>query len=281
MTQDTSVPSYVKAFLAQIGENLQARRESLNLSREDVCRSLKLHINFVIALENGLFEDLPGPAAFFASLRSYSKYLGLNAEEIINECKNNKYLYDALMGAGSIDRGNSKIFVNKVIPSSGEVSSNIPVRQAENSRAENKVEVTVETPEEQVARKKRTKSFVNNFVWSTLALGLLSALTLIYINQTQSFNVKFTNTFPYITRTCSEFKIESSREVYLRVQSISVGAWIQDQKMFPGDEIKFSDSKGIRIDAEDFDALKVIYGKKALSKRSFVNKDGLLVFNCY
>ncbi|MFN5538594.1 MAG: helix-turn-helix domain-containing protein [Candidatus Melainabacteria bacterium] len=104
MQEVKTVPASVKAFLSKIGNQLKEAREEQGLSREDICRALKIHINFLIALEEGLFEDLPGAASFFASLRSYARLLKLDADKIVEECKKNKYLFESFQGLGQIER---------------------------------------------------------------------------------------------------------------------------------------------------------------------------------
>lgn len=70
-----------------IGEKLQERRRKLGKSLKEVESELRIRPAYLSALENDDFEKLPGEAYVKAFLRSYSEYLGLDSNEIINDYK--------------------------------------------------------------------------------------------------------------------------------------------------------------------------------------------------
>ena len=56
---------------------------------------LRIHYEQLVALEEGRFDDLPGPAYVIGFLRSYATYLGLDADEIVRRFKAETAYFDA------------------------------------------------------------------------------------------------------------------------------------------------------------------------------------------
>ena len=75
-----------------IGVKLEMERELKGLSVADVSKDTKISSKYIIAMENETFDEIPGEAYVRAFLRSYSKYLGIDPEEIIQ-----KYEYNRLI----------------------------------------------------------------------------------------------------------------------------------------------------------------------------------------
>ena len=68
-----------------IGERLKKAREDKGISLEEANRATKIHMNVLEALEEDRLEHVLGKTYVRAFLRKYSSYLGLNADEIIQE----------------------------------------------------------------------------------------------------------------------------------------------------------------------------------------------------
>ena len=69
---------------ADVGDLLRAARESLEVSREVVASDLRIRPQYLAAIEEGRFGDLPGPTYITAFLRSYAGYVGFNPEDIVS-----------------------------------------------------------------------------------------------------------------------------------------------------------------------------------------------------
>ena len=64
---------------------LRSAREAKKLQQSDIANELKLDLRLVKALEEGNFEELPKPVYTAGYIRSYSKRVGLPADEIVAE----------------------------------------------------------------------------------------------------------------------------------------------------------------------------------------------------
>jgi cytoskeleton protein RodZ len=76
--------------MESIGEKLRLARERSNLTIEQVARETHVAKRFLKALEDEDFAAFPGETYAMGFLRSYSEYLGLNAEELIGLYRNIK-----------------------------------------------------------------------------------------------------------------------------------------------------------------------------------------------
>src|SRR6267142_3325312 len=65
-----------------VGQELCKARQRSGKLLMDVWRELKIRPDYLIALEEGRFQDLPGRVYAIGYVRSYATYLGLNAEEL-------------------------------------------------------------------------------------------------------------------------------------------------------------------------------------------------------
>ena len=70
-------------IFAELGAQLQAQRELISLTVEEVERHTRLRAVFVKALEAGSFEQLPSPVQLRGMLVNYSTFLGLDADVIL------------------------------------------------------------------------------------------------------------------------------------------------------------------------------------------------------
>ena len=65
----------------EIGQILREAREDLKNSLEDVAKSLRIKKEYLMALEEGNFDSLPGTTYVSGFLKSYTQYLGLNIDQ--------------------------------------------------------------------------------------------------------------------------------------------------------------------------------------------------------
>ncbi len=65
----------------EIGQILREAREDLKNSLEDAAKSLRIKKEYLMALEEGNFDSLPGTTYVSGFLKSYTQYLGLNIDQ--------------------------------------------------------------------------------------------------------------------------------------------------------------------------------------------------------
>jgi cytoskeleton protein RodZ len=68
---------------ARLGADLRSARMRRGLSLADVAHDLRIRQVHLVALEDGRFDGLPGRTYVVGFLRSYGRYLGLDAEELV------------------------------------------------------------------------------------------------------------------------------------------------------------------------------------------------------
>ncbi|MGH6720300.1 MAG: RodZ domain-containing protein [Alphaproteobacteria bacterium] len=68
---------------ARLGADLRAQRLRKGLEVADVAARLRIGVNFLGAMEDGRFDDLPGPVYAVGFLRSYAEFLGLDGAEFV------------------------------------------------------------------------------------------------------------------------------------------------------------------------------------------------------
>ena len=76
----------------EIGNKLKEKREENGVSVEEAALDLKLRPNQIISLESGNKEDFKDVIALKKLIRDYAKYLGLDAEKLLDEF--NEFLFD-------------------------------------------------------------------------------------------------------------------------------------------------------------------------------------------
>ncbi len=297
MNKQTTVPASVKALLAKIGSQLKETREAKNLSREDVCRSLKMHINFVIALEEGIFEDLPGAASFFASLRTYSRFLGLDADRLIQECKKNKFLFEAFQGEGLIQRNSYTEIAEQEAARAKHAPASLPKLQVDKDTPRPSIpdpdqEVIAKEKKqqkEQQAKIRKSNSLPVVFVVS--ALLLLGALgTLLWFGPQQlglplpeafSDSIYGIRAMMLPKRPCKQFKLNVKEvPVDIKIEALSIGQTILDRTVDPGEELKFSDAEGVKIVLGETEPVELLYNNKTISWEKIRREDGSFLYHC-
>ena len=75
-----------------IGEKLKEAREAMGISISEASEDLKLEVSQIENLEEGDMENVKDIYYLKYLIRDYSKYLGLNKEDLVNEF--NEYLFD-------------------------------------------------------------------------------------------------------------------------------------------------------------------------------------------
>ncbi|MFV3127625.1 helix-turn-helix domain-containing protein [Niveispirillum sp. KHB5.9] len=78
-TEGTPVPAGPR----HVGEALKARREALGYALPDLAASLRIRLNFLEAIEEGRWADLPGHAYSTGFLRSYAQIVGLDPGAVL------------------------------------------------------------------------------------------------------------------------------------------------------------------------------------------------------
>lgn len=68
-----------------VGAMLRATRQRYGWDLEDVESALRIRLAHLQAIEEGRFEDLPGPAYAVGFVRAYADHLGLEREEVVNQ----------------------------------------------------------------------------------------------------------------------------------------------------------------------------------------------------
>jgi len=70
--------------LASFGEDLRREREIRGISLKEIADATKISKRFLEAIERNDHRTLPAPVFTRGFVREYSRYLGLNADEIVN-----------------------------------------------------------------------------------------------------------------------------------------------------------------------------------------------------
>lgn len=78
--------------MKEIGEKLKEAREKMEISIEEASEDLKLEPSILQKIEEGEREAFKDVLYLKYYIRDYSKYLGLNSEEMVEEF--NEYLFD-------------------------------------------------------------------------------------------------------------------------------------------------------------------------------------------
>src|SRR5206468_4835222 len=70
--------------LASFGEELRREREIRGISLKEISDATKISKRFLEAIERNDHKTLPAPVFTRGFVREYARYLGLNADEIVN-----------------------------------------------------------------------------------------------------------------------------------------------------------------------------------------------------
>lgn len=100
-------------ILKEIGNKLKETRESIGVSIEEAAEDLKLRPSQIEAIEAGNMDKFKDVFYLKYFIRDYSKYLGLDYEDMVDEF--NEYLFDytSKISIDDIKRAKSKISKSK------------------------------------------------------------------------------------------------------------------------------------------------------------------------
>ena len=76
-----------------LGERLRARREQLRLTIEAAARACNVPARYLVAIESGAFNTLPGEVYGKNFVRAYSGYLGMEAQECMDLYRTHHAVY--------------------------------------------------------------------------------------------------------------------------------------------------------------------------------------------
>jgi cytoskeletal protein RodZ len=74
-------PSY--QIFAEIGQQIRTRRELISLTINEIERHTHIRKHYIIAIENGEFDNLPSPVQARGMLSTYASFLDMNTEAIL------------------------------------------------------------------------------------------------------------------------------------------------------------------------------------------------------
>ncbi|MBV8520360.1 MAG: DUF4115 domain-containing protein [Acidobacteria bacterium] len=84
MVDQEPQPSASGSELASFGEELRREREIRGISLKEIADATKISKRFLEALERNDHRTLPAPVFTRGFVREYARYVGLNAEEMVN-----------------------------------------------------------------------------------------------------------------------------------------------------------------------------------------------------
>ena len=70
--------------MSQLGERLRAARESQGISLSQAAAETRILQRYIVALEDGDYQNLPGDVYIRGFIRNYAAFLGLSADELID-----------------------------------------------------------------------------------------------------------------------------------------------------------------------------------------------------
>ncbi len=71
-----------RATLSELGQLLRTAREEQGVSLEKIEQHTRIRQKFILAIEEGRYDDLPTPGHIHGFLRNYALYLGLDMEDV-------------------------------------------------------------------------------------------------------------------------------------------------------------------------------------------------------
>lgn len=70
----------------EIGAQMAVLRAQFGLSPQEAAERLHLRLRYVVAIEEGRFDDLPGQVFARGYIHNYAEFLGLDAEQVVRLC---------------------------------------------------------------------------------------------------------------------------------------------------------------------------------------------------
>lgn len=85
--EDVAVESLAPVEPGDVGTELRAARQTRRIDISKVATDLKIREDFLLAIENARYSDLPGIPYAIGYVRTYATYLGLNSEDLVTRFK--------------------------------------------------------------------------------------------------------------------------------------------------------------------------------------------------
>src|SRR5690349_1053120 len=82
--------------MTQLGERLRTAREEQGISISQAAVETRILQRYLIALEDGDYQHLPGDVYARGFIRNYATYLGLSAEELIELYRRERGITDQI-----------------------------------------------------------------------------------------------------------------------------------------------------------------------------------------
>lgn len=82
--QPLSIPETMTR--TDIGDYMRELREHFSLTQHDVSERLHIRVKYVVAMEQGLFDQLPGKVYARGYVHTYAEFLGLDADQVVERC---------------------------------------------------------------------------------------------------------------------------------------------------------------------------------------------------
>ena len=86
-----------------VAAELYVARLQRGVDLNDVSTELRIHYKYLLAIEEGRYADLPGPAYVIGFLRSYAAYLGLDAADLVRRFKTETTEFDARQDLNALE----------------------------------------------------------------------------------------------------------------------------------------------------------------------------------
>ena len=86
-----------------VAAELYVARLQRGVDLNDVSTELRIHYKHLLAIEEGRYADLPGPAYVIGFLRSYAAYLGLDAADLVRRFKTETSEFDARQDLNALE----------------------------------------------------------------------------------------------------------------------------------------------------------------------------------
>ena len=86
-----------------VAAELYVARLQRGVELSDVSTKLRIHYKYLLAIEEGRYGDLPGPAYVIGFLRSYAAYLGLDAADLVRRFKAETTEFDARQDLNALE----------------------------------------------------------------------------------------------------------------------------------------------------------------------------------
>jgi cytoskeletal protein RodZ len=85
--QKSTLPAEPPPQASDVGTLLCATRMRLGKDLQNIATVLHIRYNFLVAIEDGRYEDLPGQAYAIGFVRAYADHLGLDGDEVVRRYK--------------------------------------------------------------------------------------------------------------------------------------------------------------------------------------------------